>query len=193
MILIDEYFRNYPARKKVAEFLLRTGVSVRDGSFYLEGAELSPGSMAKALGVNRKVVYLTAETIEFSKALSIFFQNLRPGLRVEAIAPVMGWEALQIEVSGSPGEVLKNVLGKITAEGNDVIAVNLRNLPGESARLSVVLERPLGGRILQEIGRIPGVTRILVKTPERDKTKLVCTFCEVRYCPKKISGGNVED
>jgi len=194
VILIDEYFKHYPARKRVAEFLLRTGISVRNGSFYLEDAELSPSAIARALGVNRKVVYLTAETIESSKALCLLFERLKPKLKLEEVAPVMGWETLEIEVNGSPAKVLGNVLRRITDEGNDVVSVDLRNLPGEGAHLSLVLEKPLEGRTLKEIGEIPGVTRILVKTPERDKTRLVCTFCEVKYCPRRLDGAdNVPD
>ncbi|WP_297535480.1 regulator of amino acid metabolism, contains ACT domain protein [Thermococcus sp.] len=193
MILIDEYFKNYPARKRVAEFLLKNGISVRNGSLYIGNVEVSPSAVARALGVNRKVVYFTVETIESSGALRLLFERLKPGLSVEEVAPAMGWETLEIEVNGSPAAVLESVLKGVAAEGNDVVSVNLRNLPGEDVYLSIVVERPLRGETLRKIGGAPGVRRILVRTPERDKTKLVCTFCEVRYCPRRLEGGgNVE-
>jgi len=194
MILIDEYFRQYPARRRVVEFLLRHGISVRNSSMLLDGVTLSVSEVAEATGVNRKAVYLAVETIECTDALRILFENLGQELNVASMAPVMGWETLELGVEGSPAEVLGNVLKKITADGNDVVAVNLRKLPGEGVYLSIVVEKPLGGRALGEIGRIPGVMRILVKTPERDKTRLVCTFCGVKDCPRRLKGGgNVAD
>ncbi len=194
MILIDEYFRHYPARKKVAEFLLRHGINVRDGLLYLDDVEVPTSSVARAVGVSRKVVYLTAETIESSSALHLLFEKLKPELRVEDMAPTMGWETLEVEVSGFPGRVLSEILDRIIATGNEVISVTLRNLLGEKTYLSIVMENPLQGGTLNEISSVPGIKRILVKTPERDKMKLVCTFCEVRYCPRKLEGGgNGED
>ena len=194
MILIEEYFRHYPARRRVAEFLLRHGINVRNGSLYLGDVEIPVSEVAKAVGVNRKVVYFTVETIEASNALRLLFRRLRPELKVEAIAPAMGWEIIEIEVNAGPTAVLRNILGHIAEEGNEAVSVSLRNLPGEGAYISIVMERPLRGETVKKIGNIPGIKRILIRTPEKDKTKLVCTFCEVKYCPKRPEGGgNVED
>ncbi len=194
MILIDEYFRHYPARRKVAEFLLKNGVSVRNGSINFCGVELPFSEVAKASGVNRKIVYYTVKMIESTNALRLLFERAEPELKVEGIAPVMNWEVLRAEVEGKPTEVLHSLLGAILEEENEVVSVDMRSLPGEETQLSIVLERPLKGETLKKIGEIPGIRRILIKTPEKDKTKLVCTFCEVKYCPKRLEGGdNVED
>ena len=191
MILIEEYFKHYPARRRIAEFLLANGISVRNGSPYCSNAELPISEIAKATGVNRKVVYYTIRDIESTNALRLLFERTEPELKVESIAPAMGWEVLEIEVTGKPAEVLHRVLGAIVEENGDVVSVNLRNLPGEKAYISMVVGKPLAGETLRRISDVPGIRRILVKTPERDKTKLVCTFCEVVYCPRK-GGGNVE-
>jgi len=192
MILIEEYFRQYPARKKVAEFLLRNGVSVRNGHPNLSGAKLSISEVAKASGANRKVVYYTVEIIESTSALRLLFERIEPELKVESIAPVMNWEVLQVEVEKKPTKVLQNLLGVILDEGNEVVSVSMKSLPGEETQLSIVLEKPLKGETLKKMGEIPGIRRILIKTPEKDKTKLVRTFCEVVYCPRR-GDDNVED
>ena len=192
MILIDEYFRQYPARRKVAEFLLRNGVSVRNGSMSFHGVELPISEVARATGVNRKAVYVTMETIETSNALRLLFKRIEPELKVESIAPAMNWEVLQVEVEKNPTEVLHHILRIILDEGNEVISVDLRNPPGEKTHLSITLERPLKGETLRRFKDILGVRRLLLRTPEKDKTKLVCTFCEVVYCPRR-GGSNVED
>ncbi len=194
MILVDEYFKQYPARKRVAEFLLRNGVSVREGSMGFAGVELSISEVARAVGVNRKVVYHTIKTIETSNALHLLFEKVEPELKVEGIAPAMNWEVLEIEVQERPAEVLHRVLGAVLSEGNEVVSVNLRNLPGEGAYISIVAEKPLKGETLRTLEGVAGIKKVLIKTPEKDKTRLVCTFCEVKYCPKKLEGGdNVED
>ncbi len=192
MILIDEYFKHYTARKKVAAFMLANGISVRNDSAYFNGVELPVSEVARASGVNRKVVYQTINTIETSNALRLLFERAEPELKVESIAPAMNWEVLEIEAKEGHTEVLHSVLGAILDEGNEVVSVNLRDLPGEETYLSIVVENPLRGETIKKIGGIPGIKRVLIKTPERDKTKLVCTFCEVVYCPRK-GGGNVDD
>ncbi|WP_297073647.1 regulator of amino acid metabolism, contains ACT domain protein [Thermococcus sp.] len=193
MILIEEYFRPYPARKRVAEFLLRNGVSVREGSMGFAGVELSISEVAKAVGVNRKVVYQTVETIGASNALRLLFERAEPELKVEGIAPAMNWEVIEIEVIERPAEVLHRVLGAVLKEGNEAVSVSMRNLPGEEARISIVVEKPLKGETLRALEGIAGIKKVLIKTPEKDKTRLVCTFCEVKYCPKRLEGGDNED
>ncbi|WP_148881997.1 regulator of amino acid metabolism, contains ACT domain protein [Thermococcus aciditolerans] len=189
MILIDEYFRHYPARKKVAEFLLRHGIEIRNGSMLLDGVELPITEVARATGVTRKVVYLTVETIENTTALRLLFERLRPELRIEDLAPAMNWEVLELRLAESDGRAVPAVLDVLLRDGNRPISVRFRNLPGEAPYLSIVVERPISGEAISDIEGIGGIERMLIKTPEKVKTKLVCTFCEVKYCPRRLSGG----
>ncbi|WP_297068815.1 regulator of amino acid metabolism, contains ACT domain protein [Thermococcus sp.] len=191
MLLIEEYFKCYPARKKLVEALIRYGISVRNGRTYCGDIEIPISELARVVGVNRKIVYHTIEMIQHQNALRLLFEKLQPELKIEEIAPMMNWEVLEVELDEKlHKKAVAGILGVVSKEKGKLISVHLCNLYGEIPRLSIVLDTPLRSETLVRIRNIPGVKKMLLRTPEKDKLKLVCTFCEVEYCPRK-DGDNV--
>jgi predicted regulator of amino acid metabolism with ACT domain len=192
MLLVDEYFKHYPARKKVAEALVRYGIRVRDGKTYCSDIEVPVSELARVIGVNRKIIYHTIEMIEKHNALRLFFEKLEPELKIEEIAPMMNWEVLEVELDGNAHkEATAKILEILSSEKGRLISAHLRNLYGETPRLSVVIDRPLQSEIIALIKDVPGVKKLLLRTPEKDKLRLVCTFCEVEDCPRRLERGDV--
>jgi len=191
MILVDEYFRHYPAQRKVAEFLLRNGICVRNGRMMVAGVSVSATGVAKATGVTRKVVQQTVERITGTNALRLLFERLALEMKPESIAPVMNWEVIEVELNDA--SAVGSVLGVLPKEDNPPVAITFRNLPGESSQVVVVFDRPVDGDTVARLEALGGVSRVVIKPPERDRTRLVCTFCDVIYCSRKKFEGDGGD
>jgi predicted regulator of amino acid metabolism with ACT domain len=194
MLLVDEYFKHYPARKKLAEVLVRYGISIRDGKAYCGDIEVPISELARIVGVNRKIIYHTIDMIQRHNALRLFFEKLQPELRIEEIAPLMNWEVLEVELDENVHrEATARILEILSEERGRLISVHLRNLYGETPILSIVIDHPFQSKTLAQVKEVRGVKKLLLRTPEKDKLKLVCTFCEVEYCPRRLGGGDVRE
>ncbi len=187
LFIVREYFKNYPARKKVAEILVNNGISIRDSKPYIGDIEISVNSIARAAGVNRKIVYHTIEYIEKTYELRSIFERLVPTLNLKNVAPVMGWEVIDIKFKkGKFG----CALGAITKVLSDT-ACEIRQIIGERElleenRVLIIVEKPLKMETISAIKNIESVESIMIHTAEKDKEKLVCNYCKVKYCPRKV-------
>ena len=187
LLIVREYFKNFPARKKVAEILVNNGISIRDSKLFVGDVEISINAVAKAAGVNRKIVYHTIEYIEKTYELKSIFESLHPTLSLDRIAPMMGWEALEIRFKkGKFGCSLEKIV-KILSEK----ACEIRQIIGErelldGTRLVIIVDRPVKMETISEIRNIEDVDTIIIHTAEKDKEKIVCNYCKVKYCPRKI-------
>ncbi|WP_297498957.1 regulator of amino acid metabolism, contains ACT domain protein [Thermococcus sp.] len=187
MLILEAYFKNYPARKKVAEFLFENGLSVRDGRIYLKNVEIPISELARAIGVNRKIIYHTIEYIEKTYPLRLIFQRFSPLPGLIHVAPLMGWEVLEIEVEkGSYESAFGDVMTLIAKNGVPIMEIFGRNLREEPSKIFIVIDGTLPVETFAKIKEIRGFQKLILHTPEKEKEKLVCNYCEVKYCPKRI-------
>jgi predicted regulator of amino acid metabolism with ACT domain len=187
MLILEAYFKNYPARKKVVEFLFENGLSVKDGRIYLKNVEIPISELARAIGVNRKIIYHTIEYIEKTYPLRLIFERLNPLPSLIDIAPLMGWEVLEIEVEkGFYETAFGDVMTLIAKNRIPVMEVFGRNLREETSRIFIVIDGTLPVDVFAKIKTIRGFQKLIIRTPEKEKEKLVCNYCEVKYCPKRV-------
>lgn len=187
MLILEEYFKSYPARKKVAEFLFENGLSVKHGRIYLRNVEVPISELARIIGVNRKIVYHTIEYIERTHPLKLIFERLTPLPSLINVAPLMGWEALEVELEKEMYlEGFSEVLSMLYKRNIQVIEVFSRNLREEPTKLYIIIDGTLPAEVFVKVKEIQGFKKLILRTPERDKEKYVCNYCEVRYCPKRI-------
>jgi predicted regulator of amino acid metabolism with ACT domain len=187
MLILEAYFKKYPARRKVAEFLFENGLSVKNGKIYLRDVEVPISELARIIGVNRKIVYHTIEYIEKTYPLKLVFEKLNPLPSLIDVAPLMGWEVLEIELDKD--RYLKGfseVLGLLHDNGVPVMEVFSRNLREEPAKLYIVIDGTLPVEVFVRIKEMEGFRKLILHTPEKDKEKFVCNYCEVKYCPKRV-------
>src|SRR2546430_14491838 len=90
------YFKGFPAQEKVAQLMVMYGLRVHEGNVYAGDVKLSDTAMARAAGVDRRVVTATVETIDKNAELRSFFDALRPVCHLREIAPLMNWGAIEI-------------------------------------------------------------------------------------------------
>ncbi len=188
LLIVEEYFKNFPARKKVAELLVTLGISVRNSKLYIGEVDVPVNSIAEVAGVNRKIVYHTIEYIEKTYELKNIFERLEPKLSLSKVAPIMGWEVLEIEFKRPKYGCLLEKIFKILSD----TSCEVRQVIGErqlfdKSRLTIVLEKPINMEAVGEIRRLDGVDIITLHTSEMDKQKIVCNYCKVKYCPRKVA------
>ncbi len=186
MLVLEAYFKNYPARRKVAEFLFENGLSVKNGKIYLRDVEVPISELARIIGVNRKIVYHTIDYIEKTYPLKLIFEKLNPLPSLIDVAPLMGWEVLEIELDKDKYlRGFSDVLRLLYENDVRVMEVFSRNLREESTKLYIVIDGTLPVEVFVRIKEMEGFRKLILHTPEKDKEKVVCNYCEVKYCPKR--------
>jgi len=186
--ILEEYFRGYPARKKVVKFLWEAGLSVKNGKIYVKDVEVPITGIAEVTGVNRKIVYHTIEYIESKPALKILFENLTPRQSLISIAPLMGWEVLELTISKKAYEsTVAMVLNGLAKRRIRVIEIFGTNTYEGKAKVYIVIEGVLPFDMIAELKKTNTIEKIVIRTSEKDKEKMICPKCEVKYCPRKIS------
>ncbi len=187
MLILEAYFKNYPARRKVAEFLFENGLSVKNGKIYLKEVEVPISELARVIGVNRKIVYHTIDYIEKTYPLKLIFERLNPLPSLIDVAPLMGWEVLEIELEKETYlESFSRILSMLSDNRVPVMEVFSRNLREEPSKLYVVIDGVLPVEVFAKLKKISGFQKLILHTPEKNKEKIVCNYCEVKYCPKRI-------
>ncbi len=193
LLIVEEYFKNYPARKKVAELLVNYGISVKNSKLYLGNIEMPINAIAHAAGVNRKIVYHTIEYIESTYELKSVFERIRPHSILTEIAPILGWEVLEIYFSGKNfGCTVEKVFHLLSEKSCEVRQIIGERWINGNNKISIVIDVPVDMEIISKIKKIEGVESIVIHTSELDKKKIVCNYCRVRYCPRKV-GFDVRD
>src|SRR5256885_11199959 len=91
-----QYFKGFPAQEKVAQLMVTYGLRVHEGSVYAGEIKLSDTAMARAAGVDRRVVTATVDTVDKNGELRAFFDRLRPVWHLRQVAPLMNWGAIEI-------------------------------------------------------------------------------------------------
>ncbi len=187
MLILEAYFKNYPARRKVAEFLFENGLSVKKGKIYLRNVELPISELSRVIGVNRKIIYHTIDYIEKTYPLKLIFERLNPLPSLIDVAPIMGWEVLELELEKEHyTQTLSDVLNLLGKNGVPIMEFFSRNLRQEESKAYILIDGTLPGEVFVKIKDLPGFKKLILHTPEKDKEKYVCKYCEVKYCPKRV-------
>lgn len=160
---VRKYFEKYPGQEKVAKVLINLGLSIKDSEIYCKDIEIADTALARALNVDRRTVASTIETIVSDPKLAEIFKRLEPTCTLKNVAPVMGWDLLEIVLSDTkkPG-----LLGKIASElGRH--NVNIRQAIGEDpqwsrGRLYIITDTKIPGDAILSIRQIEGVENIII-------------------------------
>lgn len=159
---IYNYFRTYPAQLRVAERLLAYGLRVTDGKIKCGDIDLSEAKIARAVGVDRRAVVSTIETIMATKNLQQIFSNLLPTCHLKEAAPQMGWGVVEIipEDASMPG-ILSSVSSRIAKAKISIRQAIVDDFDlSEEPKLYIVTEKPLPSHLLSQLRAAPGVKGI---------------------------------
>jgi predicted regulator of amino acid metabolism with ACT domain len=162
--ILEDAFLRYPMRRKVAEILLKYGLRVdKNSGIFCADIGISPVKIARAVGVDRRVVLETAQMIAGVPELSGIFESLAPKAFISGVAKNLGFEVIEIEAE--PHAV--GIVSKISAIIADA-RISIRQIVSDdpdiypNPKLTIVLEKRLPGQALVKIRALKDIKRISI-------------------------------
>ena len=162
---INEKFKKYPARIKVAEKMIELGLSVHeDGKIYCGDLKINDYSLAKAANVDRRAIKSTLNIILEDEELYNLFSNIMPaGTLLKNIAKNINLGVVEIEVNQENKGILASITNIIAKEG-----ISIRQAYAEDTELqktpilTIITEEQVNGDLINEFLKIKGVTRVSI-------------------------------
>jgi len=160
---ISMKLKNYPARLNVIRILIEYGIGVtEDGKITIGPVEIPEVSIARAAGVDRRIVKKTVEYILQDRELRRIFTGLRPaGALLAPIAKELGYFVVEIRADPTAPGILAGA-AKIAAEEN----ISIRQAVAEDPelfpepKLILILDKPLSGEGVNKMLKIPYVKSV---------------------------------
>lgn len=162
---INEKFKKYPARIRVAEKMIELGLSLsEDGKVYCGNLKINDKSLANAANVDRRVIKSTIEVIRNDEELHNIFYNIIPaGTLLKNIAKNLNLGVIEIEVGSKSEGILGSTANLISKKGISIRQAYAEDTElQETPILTIITEEPVGGEIISEFLKIKGVTRVSI-------------------------------
>ena len=162
---VNEKFKKYPARIRVAEKMIELGLSLNeDGKIYCGNLKISDKALATAAEVDRRAIKSTIEIIREDEDLYNLFANIIPaGTLLKNIAKNLDLGVIEIEVGSESEGILANTTNLITEK-----EIGIRQAYAEDTELqeapilTIITEEPVKGDLINEFLKIKGVTRVSI-------------------------------
>ena len=158
------HFKGFPAQEKVAQLMVVHGLRVRDGNVLAGEIKISDTALARAAGVDRRVVTATVATIGSTEELKTFFDRLLPVCHLRDVAPLMNWGAIEIvPTNASKPGILAGVAAIIAQAG-----ISIRQVIMDDPEIVddphgfIVTEAPVPERLLPQIKQVDGVKSVVL-------------------------------
>lgn len=162
---INEKFKKYPARIRVAEKMIELGLSLNeDGKIYCGHLKISDKALATAADVDRRAIKSTIEVIQDDEELYNLFSNIIPaGTLLKNIAKNLKLGVIEIEVGSESEGILANTTNLITKKGIGIRQAYAEDTElQESPILTIITEEVVSGDLINEFLKIKGVTRVSI-------------------------------
>ncbi|WP_407394126.1 amino acid-binding protein [Methanobrevibacter sp.] len=162
---INEKFKKYPARMRVAEKMIELGLSLsEDGKIYCGNLKISDKALANAADVDRRAIKSTIDIIKEDDELYNLFSNIIPaGTLLKNIAKNLELGVIEIEVGSHSEGILAHTTKLISEKG-----IGIRQAYAEDTELqrtpllTIITEEPVEGDLINEFLKIKGVTRVSI-------------------------------
>ncbi|MCX6695952.1 MAG: amino acid-binding protein, partial [Candidatus Altiarchaeota archaeon] len=125
--------------------------------------EVSMVSVARVLGVDRRVVRSAVDAILGDEKLSSVYGKLSMTPSLREIAPLMGYGAVEIVPTDAAGKgIVAGVTGLISDYGIGIRQVVADDPTFENPELTVVTERPIPRELIDKLLKVEGVKKVVV-------------------------------
>jgi hypothetical protein len=162
---IEKYFQDLPAQLKVARLLFERGFQVReDGKVVSDGIEIAHTQIAKEVGVERRAVDSTVQTILSAPDLKRIYINLRQIYSLQEVAREFNLGVIIfIPKDARETGIIANVTRKVSERGLSIRQA-LAEDPGISAqpKLTLIIEGEIPADLISEIRKLPGTRSVTV-------------------------------
>lgn len=162
---ILQKFEKHPAQEKVIKLLLERGFQVNAQGRVVSGSiEIPHTQVGREIGVDRRVVDSTCESILEDDTLSSIFKNVHTTPFLRDVAPELGLGVIVI----TPGDASRTgILGSVA------MAVARRGLSirqavtddpylTEKPLLTIITDSKIPGNLIDELMKVPGVKGVTV-------------------------------
>ena len=162
---VNEKFKKYPARLRVAEKMIELGLSLKDdGRIYCGNLKISDKALASAAEVDRRAIKSTIEIIKDDAELYNLFSNIIPaGTLLKNIAKNLELGVIEIEVGSESEGILASTTNLISKKGISIRQAYAEDTELQKApSLTIITEKPVSGDLINEFLKIKGVTRVSI-------------------------------
>jgi predicted regulator of amino acid metabolism with ACT domain len=161
---VEHYFKDIPLIKKVAALFLMYGLSIKDNEkVYCNEVEISYTSIARAVGVDRRVVKETVRMILKNEELSSVFKNLSSVAFYNEVAKRMHFGVVEIYAEASTIGIVAKVSAMISQENisiRQIVADDPTLFP--EPKLTIITEKKVPGELLDHFLNVEGVKRVSI-------------------------------
>ncbi len=162
---LSSLFEGARARRAVALELLRLGLKVDGrGRVYVGAIEVQPAKIARALGVDRRVVIETAKAIAGDDKLLPIFYRLEPRAFIGNVAGQLGLDAIEIRADpNKPGIVaaVTAVLAKERISIRQIISDDPDLFPDPV--LTIIIDGRISAGAIRKLKSLKFATAISIK------------------------------
>jgi hypothetical protein len=162
---IEKYFKDLPAQLKVAKLLFERGFQVRkDGKVVTDGIEIPHSQIAKEVGVERRAVDSTVQTILSNPELRRIYMNLRQVCSLQEVAREFNLGVIVfVPENARQRGIIANVTKKISEKGLSIRqALAEDHGISEHPKLILIIEGEIPPELISEIRKLPGTRSITV-------------------------------
>lgn len=163
--VLQEKFKNHPAQEKVVRLLLERGFQVNAQGRVVSGnIEIAHTQIANEIGVDRRVVDATCETILKDPQLMRIFRNVRSLPFLRDVAPYLGLGVIIITPDNAARKGLLGSVSTSVAEHGIIIRQAVSDDPylSEDPKLTVIIDGKVSGELVDTLTRIKGVKGVAV-------------------------------
>lgn len=162
---VRDMFSRFPSQEKVAMLLLRYGIRVEKGIAYCNDIEQSDAAIARAAGVDRRVVRSTLEKISATPELDRLFSKLQSMLLMANVAPEIDCTTLEIIPTDATMPGILAGITDIIYKGGLSVRQAVVDDPGTrmDSHLIVVVDGQIPPELLPAIRQCRGVASVILR------------------------------
>ena len=160
---IKIFFKELPAQQRIAQLLFERGFQVnKEGKVVSGGIEIPHTQIAKEVGVERRAVDSTVQTILSTAELKRIYMNLRQVCSLQEVAREFNLSVIVfVPQDATQTGIISNVTRIVSEKGLGIRQV-LAEDPSTSSRpkLTLILEGDIPSEMFGEIKRLPGTRSV---------------------------------
>jgi hypothetical protein len=160
---IMEKFEGSPSQQAVIRLILERGFSVNEeGRVVSGGIEIPNTGIAREIGVDRRVVDSTTQTILDDPELTRIFTNISAIPSLMDLAPVLDLTALTVEVADADEPGIVAQITTLIADRDIPIRQTISDDPEftDDPKLYIITDEPLPGDLINQIVALPFVRKV---------------------------------
>lgn len=160
---VEKKFAGYPSQMKVVRKFLEYGIRVEKGRMWCGNIEMSLSKVARAVGVDRKVVINAINIISKDKLLADVFLRLKPVCHVGEAAKVFGYGVIEVHADPMATGVV-SVVSSIISKAGIVIRYIIGDDPDISVdpKITIVTNTKLPGKVIEKLSKFKIVKKVII-------------------------------